>query len=89
MTLADLIMLDAILGYRVVGKHEVATMQTFVNKFIDPKAVICNYCSAQIKYYHKRIEDWAGANSGLIEETRNPKPLEEPKKRGRKPKTEE
>ena len=88
MTIADVITLDAILSYKVVGKHEVATMQSFVNKFIDSKAVICSHCSAQIRFYHQKIENWAGSNAGLIESVRNPQPVEEQKKRGRKPKTE-
>ena len=59
-------------------------MNNFVNKFIDPHVQICGHCSAQLRFWHGQIEQWAGMNAGLIESIKNP-----PKKRGRKPKTQE
>jgi hypothetical protein len=88
-TISDALTIEAIKGYKNVGKHEVAAMQSIANKFIDPKCVICNYCAAQIRFWHKRICDFAANNNDAIQLALNPQPIEEPKKRGRKPKTEE
>lgn len=81
MTLEDVITLESILGYKIIGPLERATMQNFVNKFIDNGAQICGHCSAQLRFWHSQIQMWADANAEMINEVKNP-----PKKRGRKPK---
>lgn len=88
-TQADALTIEAIKGYKKVSKHEIAAMQSIINKFIDPKVVVCSYCDAQIRFWHKRICDFASNNHDAIQLALNPQPIEEPKKRGRKPKTEE
>ena len=37
---------------------DVARMQSFLNKHIDDKAIICKTCSAQIRFYHQMIINW-------------------------------
>ena len=91
-TQSDALTIEAIKGYTKVGKHEVSAMQSVANKFIDPKAHVCSHCPAQIRFWHKRICDFADANNEAIQNALNPQlevSVEAPKKRGRKPKTEE
>ena len=91
-TQSDALTIEAIKGYTKVSKLEVSAMQSIANKFIDPKAHVCSHCPAQIRFWHKRICDFADANNEAIQNALNPQPeivVEEPKKRGRKPKTEE
>jgi hypothetical protein len=59
--------LQTILNLTQAGKAEVAIINNFVNKFIDPTAHCCHTCSAQIRFYHKRVTDWASVNAALIE----------------------
>lgn len=63
----DLIQLEMILNYKQAGKEEVAVINNFVNKFIDSSAFCCPQCSAQIRFFHKRVTDWASVNAALIE----------------------
>jgi hypothetical protein len=84
ITLEEVYTLEEILNYKIIGPLERATMQNFVTKFIDQKANICGHCSAQLRFWHSQIVLWADANAQMINDVKNP-----PKKRGRKPKTQE
>jgi hypothetical protein len=66
-TKEDLIQLEMILNFKQAGKAEVAIINNFVNNFIDKNAFCCPQCSAQIRFYHKRVTDWASVNAALIE----------------------
>ncbi len=38
-----------------------------MNKWIDAKAICCAHCGSQIRFFHKRITDWALQNNNNIE----------------------
>ena len=65
--------LQSIINLKQAGKAEVAMINNFVNKFIDSSAFCCPTCSAQIRFFHKRVSDWATANSSLIESLKEDK----------------
>lgn len=84
ITLEEVYILEEILKYSMIGPVERLAMQNFVRKFIDPHVEICGHCSAQLRFWHGQIDQWAGSNAAKIELVKNP-----PKKRGRKPKIQE
>lgn len=70
--------LQSIINLKQAGKSEVAMINNFVNKFIDASAFCCPTCSSQIRFFHKRITEWAATNASLIENLKKDE-LAEPK----------
>ena len=69
MTLQDAYIVREIQKYTIVDNNHIATMQNFLQSYINENIVICRSCPAQIRYHHQTILDWANANEELIQKT--------------------
>ena len=58
ITEEDLVILKEILAYKKVTKEQVFIIQSFIRRYIDNRANICNHCSSQIRFAHQRIVKW-------------------------------
>lgn len=66
----DIETLDKIRRMTSIHSSQVATLNNFVNDFIEGGAHCCPHCPGQIKFFWNRILNWSNVNSEMIEALR-------------------
>ncbi|CAA6810318.1 MAG: Unknown protein [uncultured Sulfurovum sp.] len=71
ITKEDYLILQEILKYKKSDGKKTHTMEQFIQRNIDPKVKVCNYCPSQIRFAWNRIKNWYAKNKEAIDNSYN------------------
>ncbi len=73
--------LEYLISLKTASKNDVARMNNFMSRFIDPKCHVCPTCTSQIRFAWNRICMWGAHKADFISEYKsklqNPLPEKE------------